>query len=279
MARGKSKSVHSGTDTKTAKQWIKEGRLLKENAVGERLYTNGFCQISAIYYGIEETFEATKEELRAVREPELSKKREYARAWRKRKRAIAFRNTEMQKAKELPSVLCVNPSKIVVFDVETTGLNALEDEILQFSACDGDGNTLLNTYLRPYVKTSWSKAESIHGISAEGVADAPYFHEVLPVIRGIFEAAEVLVTYNGEFDMWFLRKNGVEVDLNGKEYHDVMLDFAAIYGGWNEYYGNYVWQKLSTCAAYYCYEFKAHDSMEDVKATLHCWKCINSEKQ
>lgn len=51
-----------------------------------------------------------------------------------------------------------------------------------------------------------------------------------------------------------------------------MLAFAEIYGEWNEYYGNYKWQSLSKCAEYYGYTFKAHDSLEDVKATLYCYK-------
>ena len=271
------KSVHSGSDTKTAKQWLKEGRLIKADAVGERLWTNGFCQISAVYYGIEETYQATKEEIRAVREPELAKKREYARGKREFERAVKFRKKEIQKAQDVPFIPCDNPSKIVVFDVETTGLHPYEDEILQFSACDGDGNTLLNTYIRPYVKKSWNGAEQIHGISADMVADAPYIHEILPKIKGIFESAKVLVAYNGHFDMSFLDESGCNIDLADKEYHDVMLDFAPIYGEWNEYFGDYKWQKLSTCASYYGYEFKAHDSMEDVKATLYCWKCMNKK--
>ena len=41
---------------------------------------------------------------------------------------------------------------------------------------------------------------------------------------------------------------------------------------------DYKWQKLTTCAAYYEYKFNAHDSLEDVKATLHCYKCIMEEE-
>lgn len=51
-----------------------------------------------------------------------------------------------------------------------------------------------------------------------------------------------------------------------------MLIFAKIYGQWDDYHGNYKWQNLSKCARYYGYEFKAHDSLEDVKATLFCYK-------
>lgn len=51
-----------------------------------------------------------------------------------------------------------------------------------------------------------------------------------------------------------------------------MIMFAEIYGEWNERRGSYKWQSLTKCATYYGYEFKAHDSLEDVKATLYCYK-------
>lgn len=273
----KSPKIHSGTETKTKKQWLKEGRLLKEGAVGERLYTNGFCQISAVYYKIEETYEATAEEIRTIREPELAKKREYARQKRKIQKAIKFRETELQKAAEQPSIPCTNPSKLVVFDVETTGLNPYEDEVLQLSIIDGDENILFSSYIKPYLHNSWAAAERIHGITPEMVKKAPYMHEVLPVIRGIFESAQFLVTYNGVFDESFLEE--YRIDLRLFPEIDVMDVFAQIYGAWDEYHGNYKWQKLSTCASYYGYKFKAHDSLEDAKATLYCYKQMMADSE
>ena len=62
------------------------------------------------------------------------------------------------------------------------------------------------------------------------------------------------------------------ISLYGFSHYDVMLEFAPIYGEWSSYHESYKWQKLTTCAKYYGYEFKAHDSLEDVKATLFCYK-------
>lgn len=56
-----------------------------------------------------------------------------------------------------------------------------------------------------------------------------------------------------------------------------MIDFPEIYGEYNDYYESYVWKDLSTCADYYGYKFQAHDSLEDAKATLYCYKKMNSE--
>lgn len=34
---------------------------------------------------------------------------------------------------------------------------------------------------------------------------------------------------------------------------------------------------VANCATYYGYEFKAHDSLEDVKATLYCYKKMEED--
>ena len=55
-----------------------------------------------------------------------------------------------------------------------------------------------------------------------------------------------------------------------------MIEFAKIYGEWNNYYGNHTYQKLTNAACYYGYNFDelAHDSLEDVKATLVVYNAI-----
>ena len=79
------------------------------------------------------------------------------------------------------------------------------------------------------------------------VKDAPYPHDLIPKVKGIFEAADLLIAYNNQFDLSFLRRWGISD--SGKEQYDVMLEFAQEYGEWNEYFGDYKWQKLSTAAS------------------------------
>lgn len=162
--------------------------------------------------------------------------------------------------------------KTIVFDVETTGLQPTTDEVIQLSIIDEDENVLFSSYIKPYFHKSWEEAQEIHGILPEDVKDAPYPHEVAEQVREIFDSAEVLITYNGQFDMRMLERWNIVIDLEKKDHIDVMQYFANIYRDWNEQYKNYKWQKLSVCAEYYGYEFKAHDALEDVKATLYCWK-------
>lgn len=163
----------------------------------------------------------------------------------------------------------IESSQTVVFDVETTGLDPEHDEIIQFSAINGEGKVLLNTYVKPIHHTAWKDAERVNGISPEMVKDMPTMDDLWEEIQSIFLSANLLIAYNGSFDIGFLRS--AKIFVPDVDYYDVMYSFAEIYGEWNEYRGDYKWQKLSKCAAYYGYEFKAHDSLEDVKATLYCY--------
>lgn len=159
---------------------------------------------------------------------------------------------------------------IVTIDFETTGFKAGEDEVLQVSMIDEEYNTLLNVYCRPNNKDSWADAQRVHGITPLMVANELPFERYVPTVLEIIEKADKVIAYNAEFEDGFLKAYGINVD-PGK-WIDPMVIFAEIYGEWNEYHGNYKWQSLSKCAKYYGYEFKAHDSLEDVKATLYCYK-------
>ena len=166
----------------------------------------------------------------------------------------------------------------VVFDIETTGLDSHFDEIIQFSAINDKGEVLLNTYIKPYEIEEWPEAERINGITPDMVKDCKYLDHYAAKIQEILLSATELITYNGIFDMEFLREDGICVPYRTPEY-DVMRKFAPIYGEYNSYYGEYKWQKLTTCADYYGYKFAAHDSLEDCRATLYCYQQITKDKR
>lgn len=168
---------------------------------------------------------------------------------------------------------------IICLDIETTGLNAeLGDEVVQLSIIDGDGATLFNEYIKPETMTSWEAAEAIHHISPSDVADKKPLSFFKDEIERIINHDDVEVGYNLiGFDIPFLKQVGINIK-DDLEISDVMLDFAEIYGEKKEN-GEYKWQKLTKCAEYYGYEFNAHDSLEDVKATLHCYNKIHEWRQ
>ena len=173
---------------------------------------------------------------------------------------------------------CSNPSGIVVFDLETTGLNSRDNEILQISAIDGDGNVLINEYVRPELVEAWPEEEWIHGITPGMVAHCKTLRELTGKIKGVFASGKTWIAYNADFDLSFLYSIGIEVDPD-TNVEDVMLDFAEIYGEYNKKYGNYKWQTLETAAEYYGYEYQAHNSLEDVRATWYIRNKIRQTKE
>lgn len=161
---------------------------------------------------------------------------------------------------------------IAVIDFETTGLKAGEDEVLQVSIIDEECNVLLNTYCRPSNKESWEDAQKVYGITPLMVANELPFEKYTETVLEILTKADCVIAYNYAFEDAFLKAYGIEVER--EKWFDPMLAFADIYGEWDSRHGNYKWQSLSKCARYYGYEFMAHDSLEDTKATLHCYKKI-----
>lgn len=166
---------------------------------------------------------------------------------------------------------------VIVIDTETTGIDPGQDELLQVSIIDTNGNTLYNQYLKPVKATSWEDAERVNHISPEMVKDCPTILAEMPKINEILNKANIIIGYNTAFDLSFLAAAGAE--WNAMEI-DVMLDFAPIYGEWNEYYGDYKWQTLTTCTEYYNYDWStdnAHNSLADCRATLFCYKAMQTE--
>lgn len=166
---------------------------------------------------------------------------------------------------------------IIVIDTETTGLS-FDSDLLQVSIIDGYGKTLFDSYMKPIHATEWKEAEAVNGISPEMVKDLPTIEYYKEQIQDIIDTADVIIGYNVNFDLGILGDKGITFE--DKQISDVMLDFAEIYGEWNEYYQNYKWQKLTKCADYYGYQWEedAHNSLGDVKATLYCYKKMQENK-
>lgn len=174
----------------------------------------------------------------------------------------------------ISELLNVAPEKTIIFDTETTGLNPYgNDEILQIAIINGNGEEVFNSYIKPDMRKTWTKAAEVNGITPRMVKDAPHFADVEETIQEIFNNAELIVGYNIEFDLRFINASGIKVKRNTKIF-DVMREYAVAKGVVNGYYGDYKWSKLEQCARDYKYKFNAHDALEDSKATLHCFKSL-----
>lgn len=280
---------------KTIRQWAKQGYLPKEGAQGIELWANCNYQDSYTYYSPEEVETAATEQLAEFFAPERKRKNELAK--KRRAKARAERESEKERKQQEKINEAVRPylkriaelkaiiqtltnvksdgtvgSKTLVIDTETTGLDPEHDELLQLSIIDSEGNTLFDSYFKPFA-SSWDKAQRIHGITPETVKNAPKISEELIEINSILSQAKKIIGYNVDFDINFLRNNGIII-YNDIEIEDVMFIFAEIYGDYNEYYNSFTWQKLTTAAEYYGYDWSsqpsgAHNSLSDCYATLY----------
>lgn len=167
----------------------------------------------------------------------------------------------------------------VILDTETTGLGS-EDQICQIAAIDSQGNTVIDTLVKPTIAIS-SQASAIHKITDEMVENAPSFPEVF---MQLWEAIgdRGLVIYNAPFDTRMIQQSlhtwgyiwrigGGEMMvipgarlwcyawMNGAAIHCAMHWFSQWCGEWNDYHGSYRWQRLPG---------GDHTALGDCKATL-----------
>lgn len=163
--------------------------------------------------------------------------------------------------------------KKIVLDLETTGLDAEIDEILQLSIIDADKKvTLVDSLIRPLRRKRWNEAQRVHGIAPEDVRNKPTMKDFEKQLTDIFNHTTTIIGYNIDFDLGFLEELGYS--FSDKKIVDVMGLFAPIYGEWNDYFEDYKWQKLSTAARYYNYDWgatTAHNSLGDCYATLYVY--------
>lgn len=110
----------------------------------------------------------------------------------------------------------------VVFDLETTGLSAEVDRIIEIGAVKISGGEIVDrysTFVNPQIPIPF-EIEKLTGISDPMVMDAPVIDTVLPEFLE-FCKDSVLVAHNAEFDTSFIFANAQKL---GIEYDTTFLD-------------------------------------------------------
>ena len=101
----------------------------------------------------------------------------------------------------------LNNLTYVSFDLETTGLSVMDDDITEFGAVryqNGQEIGRLQSLIKPHKRIS-DKITQLTHITNEDVKDAPTIEEFLPKILDFFKD-DVIVAHNATFDVGFLNE-------------------------------------------------------------------------
>lgn len=155
------------------------------------------------------------------------------------------------------------PSEYVAFDLETTGLRAESEAIIEIGAVSVKNGEIVAEY-QQLVKPPFlipEEAIAVNHISNKMVENAPSIQEALPQFLEFIGKTKELVAHNAKFDADFLT---TAADRQGIKLKQKYYDTLAIS---QKFWPNLYNQKLKTVADHIGYEIDdAHRALSDAKA-------------
>lgn len=95
----------------------------------------------------------------------------------------------------------------IIFDTETTGLERLEDRVIEIGGVEMVDRFLtgrtFHVFINPQGRQVHPDALAVHGISNEQLKDKPVFADIVDDFLEFFDGAK-LVAHNASFDMGFI---------------------------------------------------------------------------
>ncbi len=164
-------------------------------------------------------------------------------------------------------------SDYVVFDLETTGLDATKDEIIEIGALKYINDTLVDE-LDILVKPNNPIPDvitSITGITNDMVSDSPTIKEALPKFIEFIENYS-LIAHNSSFDLSFIEENINKLQLpmiNNKNIDTVYLARKYIPKAYN--------YKLETLKKFFKLDYGSHRSTDDCRTTNYVYQHCKKE--
>ncbi|MBN3957487.1 3'-5' exonuclease [Nostoc sp. NMS8] len=181
--------------------------------------------------------------------------------------------SDQEKSTEWSNTILKN-DKWCILDTETTGLSN-NAEVIQIGLLTSSQE--YQTLVKPTIAISEAASE-IHGIYDRDVVQALPFEQIFLDVWKFLSDKDVII-YNSEFDLKVIRNSlkarGIQIAFpnsdrrncriftNGGSIHCAMHYYSQYVGEWNEYHGNYKWQKLPG---------GDHSALGDCKATLEVIK-------
>ncbi|MDR3094506.1 MAG: 3'-5' exonuclease [Bacteroidales bacterium] len=153
---------------------------------------------------------------------------------------------------------------LVIFDLETTGMNIASDRIVELSYLKvfPDGREESKTYrLNPTVPIP-AEITAIHGISNEDVKDAPTFKEVAQTLVNSFADCDFAGYNSNKFDLPLLAEEFLRADVTFDLKKQNCIDVQVIFYKREQ-------RTLSAAYRFYCGKelVNAHSAEADVRAT------------
>jgi len=97
----------------------------------------------------------------------------------------------------------------IIFDTETTGLDPLEDRVIEIGGVElvnrFPSGRSIHFYIHPGDRQIHPEAQAVHGISLTDLAGKPRFAEIVEEFLAFIDGAK-LVAHNATFDMNFLNQ-------------------------------------------------------------------------
>jgi len=120
---------------------------------------------------------------------------------------------------------------LIIFDLETTGLNISRDRIVELSYLKifpDERQETKNIRINPTIPID-PKATAIHGITDEDVKDCPTFKEIAQTLANQFAGCDFAGYNSNKFDLPLLAEEflraGVDFDLKKRKFIDVQVIF------------------------------------------------------
>lgn len=104
----------------------------------------------------------------------------------------------------------------IVFDTETTGLDANSDRIIEIGGVELEnlfptGRTF-HVFINPDGKKVHPEALAVHGITDEFLKDKPPFADIVDEMKAFFDGA-MMIAHNANFDIGFINAEFNRLDL------------------------------------------------------------------
>ena len=158
---------------------------------------------------------------------------------------------------------------IVIFDLETTGVDVVNDRICSICCIKlVNGETIEKSLLiNPTIKIP-KEASDVHGITDEMVKDKPTFKQISVGVLEFLAGCSIGGFNSNKYDIPLLQAEfarcGIEWNLEGIAFVDVLALERTLNGNkLSDVYKRYTGTELEV----------AHDATVDVKATIEILKC------